>query len=190
MNNKSIETAKKNNRKSKQIILVSAISLLVVVCVIAAAVLQKSPKEKVTENMNSLLLQEKEQLDPESVGTKIAEAIYSNVSFEVMSANRETAKIVIHSPDIYSVYMAEVQRKGDVVPQTASEYEQLVSSLLDSVYAKLKDGDYKMKTTETVVQLNDEHEIELSYEFVDALYGGLLSLQDESVNSYIGGDDK
>ena len=86
--------------------------------------------------------------------------------------------------------MDEVQDKKDVVPQTASEYEQLVSSLLDSVYARLRDGDYEMKTTEVVVQLGDGYEIEISFELVDAMYGGLLSLQDELVNSYVGGGSK
>ena len=84
-------STKMNGIKFKTMILVSAILLLIAASIIALAFMHKSPEEKITENMNILLSQEKEQLDPESVGTKIADAIYGNVSFEVLSANSETA---------------------------------------------------------------------------------------------------
>lgn len=177
----------KNRKRNILIWLVSAIILLAAIIVLVSLVFQKSPEEKVSTNLNTILAEEKELLEPEAVGTKIAELIFDNFSFEVVSANHKEATIIVSSPNIYSLYMSAIQEKNDLVPNNQEDYTELVNSLLDSVYEELSKGNYDVKVSEVTVQLNDDYNIELSYELIDAIYGGLLSLQKDLVNAYAGG---
>lgn len=179
----------KVGKQQKRIFLVVAVLLLgMVVLTVSFILVWQSPKEKVENGMNELLSQESKQLNSDSIGTRIAKAIYQNVSFNVISVNRETATIEICSPDIYSVYMSVVQNEHDIIPESKEEYDELVSSLLETIYAEISSGNYKERTAEVIVQLCDEYEIQVSYELVDAIYGGLLSLQEELITEYTGGD--
>lgn len=177
----------KGRRWKKMIVPAVLVLIIVSAIVLICFLFQKSPEEKVSTNLNTILAEEKELLEPEAVGTKIAERIFDNFSFEVVSANHKEATIVVSSPNIYSLYMSAIQEKNDLVPKNQEEYTELVNSLLDSVYEELSKGNYDVKVSEVTVQLNDDYNIELSYELIDAIYGGLLSLQKDLVNAYAGG---
>lgn len=175
-------------RRWKKMIVPAVLVLFIVSAIILICFLfQKSPEEKVSTNLNTILAEEKELLEPEAVGTKIAELIFDNFSFEVVSANHKEATIIVSSPNIYSLYMSAIQEKNDLVPNNQEDYTELVNSLLDSVYEELSKGNYDVMVSEVTVQLNDDYNIELSYELIDAIYGGLLSLQKDLVNAYAGG---
>lgn len=169
---------------------VVTLCLLSAIAITAFFAFRKSHEEHVTANLHTLLEKEKDRLEPESVGSKIAEFVYGKVSFEVISASRKQATVVVSSPDIYTVYMAALQSKKSAVPESQGEYAELVNSLLETVYNELNNGNYKLKNSEVTIQLRNEYEIILSYELIDALYGGLLNLQGELINEYTGGSSE
>lgn len=189
---KKQDEGEKAKGKVKKIALwvVVVLFLLSAISVIAFFAFRKSHEEKVTGNLHLLLEEEKGQLEPESVGSKIAEFVYGKVSFEVISASRKQATVIVSSPDIYTVYMATLQSKKSVVPESKEEYAELVNSLLETVYNELNNGNYNLKNYEITIELRNEHDIILSYELIDALYGGLLRLQGELINEYTGGSSQ
>lgn len=185
MNHKDSKKPAAGKSKNALLLILVAAALLIIAAVLLALFMPRdTSKDKVEENLESLLSQEFEPLESDTVGNVIAETVFSHASFKVNSVQDDTAVITVTAPNLYFLYMQAIAPYKDVVPEDEDEYHALVDSTLATVLSELENRNYEMITRQVTVNLNDDQEIEVSYELVDALYGGLLSLQEALVESY------
>ena len=185
-----LKKQKKNGRTNKltRIILVSTFLLLlgVVVIIIFICQTQNRASDLFTNGLDYLLIT-REASAEDDMGTKIANELIDSVSYEILSVREDEAEIVVIAPDIRALYKRILKEQGDTVPSTVEEYQNLMNEILSKVNEEMGRGNYDYLITEITVCLNDDGEIEKTYELLDAFYGGLLTLQAELVNEYIGG---
>lgn len=184
---KKKKTNKKSNKKNTAII-IACVSLVLIGVIFLLVRNLQSPEDAVSENLDSIVNQQQEPINSDSLGSKIAEEIISNTSYQVLSANKDTAIVLVTAPDVYSLYMTAISDSKDTVPTSKEEYDSLINATLEYVNRKLCDNDYELKEYEVTIQLADDYQIEMNYELANALYGGLLQLQSELSEQYIGGD--
>ena len=186
-----LKKQKKNGRiknKRTQIILASVLLLvLIVVSIIFICQVQNRASNLVANGLDSLIIA-REPSSTDDIGTKIANELIEGVSYEIQSIREDEAVIVVTAPNIRALYKQILKEQGDTVPSTAEEYQNLMNEILSQVDEEMRNGNYDYLITEITVYLDDDGEIEMSYELLDAFYGGLLTLQEELVGEYIGGD--
>lgn len=167
------------------VVLVVAIVAIAIILLINLA--KNRPEEKIKEELDSLLVAN-EYSSQDDLGALIANSLISDASYEIKSFNGDNVVVIVTAPNIYTLYKETIQEQGDTVPASMEEYEALVENVLTSVNQKLENQNYEYVVSEITITRADDAKIEISYELINALYGGLLSLQEELVNEYIGGD--
>lgn len=182
----------KNGRiKNKRTPIILASVLLLVLIVVAFIIFICQAKNRASNlfanGLDSLIIT-RETSGTDDIGTKIANELIEGISYEIQSIREDEAVIVVTAPNIRALYKQILKEQGDTVPSTAEEYQNLMDEILSRVDEEMRKGSYDYLITEITVCLNDDGEIEMSYELLDAFYGGLLTLQEELVSEYIGGD--
>ena len=183
--------------KKKKWVIWSAIGLLVIgIAVIVFIFWGKSQKEAsiqtqiddlliITRDMNYVVEEEKTSAD---VGTEILTLILEHVTYDVKKMKSNNCEIEVMAPDIYSLYTKLMEQSPVTIPNNYEEYENLVNQRLQQVYSELKQGNYEMRSKVVEVPVKDG-KIETTNEFADAIYGGLVTLQEEIIEKYIGGNE-
>lgn len=141
-------------------------------------------KDDIKSNLDALLVVR--EVEDNDVGTLIANELLDDVYYEIKSIQGNTVVVSITAPNIHDLYIRILQEQGDIVPSNVEEYENLMESTLQKLNAELEKQNYDKQIAEITVHLIEDGSIEMSYELIDALYGGLLTLQKELVDGYIG----
>lgn len=189
----------KNQKISKNriIVLVVVIILLSVTSVGLFAIFHlcniKEKQEntaKAIENNLDMLLQVKEQNASNNIGIDIANEMICDISYEIIDIKDNLAVISVSSPNIYALYKKVILEQGDAVPSNSEEYNELLNTLLCKIKEDLTNSNYERTFSTISVIIDDDGNAEISHELLDAMYGGLLTLQEELTNAYMGGNKK
>lgn len=175
--------------KRKHIILISALLLILVFVglYVLFNTLVNREEKAVAAELDTLLIV-RETTSEDDLGTEIGNELLGNVSYEIQSIQGNMANIIVHAPNINSLYKQALDEIGSAVPKSEEEYASLLNEVLSKVNEWLTQGRFDYLTTEIAINIQENGSIEVSYELIDALYGGLLTLQEELVAEYIGGD--
>lgn len=141
-------------------------------------------KDDIKRNLDALLAVREVEAENDA-GTQIANELLGNVFYEIKSIQGNTAVVRITAPNIHDLYIRVLQEQGDVVPSNVEEYKSLMEAALKKLKSELEKQSYDNLISEVTIQRSKEGRIEISYELIDALYGGLLTLQREFVDGYI-----
>lgn len=189
----SVDTNKRPNimskRNCKRMCTVSLVLLVLIFVAMAFFLFNHFIKTRVKDDIKSnldALLVVREVETENDVGTQIANELLDDVFYEIKSIQGNTAVVSITAPNIHDLYIRVLQEQGDIVPSNVEEYENLMESTLQKLNAELEKQNYDKQISEITVHLIEDGSIEMSYELIDALYGGLLTLQKELVDGYIG----
>lgn len=189
----SVDTNKRPNimskRNCKRMCTVSLVLLVLIFVAMAFFLFNHFIKTRVKDDIKSnldALLVVREVETENDVGTQIANELLDDVFYEIKSIQGNTAVVSITAPNIHDLYIRVLQEQGDIVPSNVEEYENLMESTLQKLNAELEKQNYDKQISEITVHLIEDGSIEMSYELIDALYGGLLTVQKELVDGYIG----
>lgn len=142
-------------------------------------------KDDIKSNLDALLVVREVEVEND-VGTQIANELLDDVIYEIKSIQGNTAVVSITAPNIHDLYIRVLQEQGDIVPSNLEEYKCLMEASLKKLKSELEKQNYTNLISKITVRISEEGSIEMSHELIDALYGGLLSLQRELVDGYIG----
>ena len=127
------------------------------------------------------------ELSPsEDAGTDVAVLLAQKGSYRVIEERTTSCLMEIMAPDMRAVFSeaaANLQARDTV---TLDTYDQEVELLLKDMAAILQREDVAYVTAQVNVELVDGEPV-LSYEFYDALYGGLFTVMEEVAAAYEGG---
>lgn len=193
MQGESVDTNKRPNIMSKRNCKrMCTVSLVLLVLIFVAMTfflfhhfIKTRVKDDIKSNLDALLVVREVETEND-VGTQIANELLDDVFYEIMSIQGNTAVVSITAPNIHDLYIRVLQEQGDIVPSNVEEYENLMESTLQKLNEELEKQNYDKQISEITVHLIEDGSIEMSYELIDALYGGLLTLQKELVDGYIG----
>lgn len=174
-------------RKIPIIAVVLIAILLAVVCIVAFTNSNVSKKE-VNTQIETILNSNAPQEDSTETGTLIAETIYKNMSYEVTTIKDGKCTISVTAPDMNTLFFDVFKPDNYDKATSMEQYNANVDDVLEQISTKLSNGDFKNVTKEIELPLNDNGEIEITYEFVDAIYGGLLTVQEELLTNYMEGE--
>lgn len=104
---------------------------------------------------------------PTSEGKELEEVLFSLAQYEVKMQDESACEITITAPDM--------DRLIDRMNRKCNSAEEGTEFLMDA----LLDGDYETVTNTVRVELDEDGKPVETYEFVDAMYGGLLSKFEE-----------
>lgn len=180
---------KENLTTKKTLIIVCVLiaTAIAVVCIVAITNSHVSKKD-INTQIETILNSNTPEKNTADAGTLIAEIIYQNMSYEVLSVMDGKCIVSVTAPDMNALFF-DVFNPDDYGTATSmEEYNANVDYVLEQISTKLSNGDFKNITKEVELPLNDNGEIEVTYEFVNAIYGGLLTVQEELLNNYMEDD--
>jgi len=123
---------------------------------------------------------------PEMVtaGDNIAEMIYQRAYYDVISVDGNICTVQVVAPDMQVIYWdAFEQATVGYGGPDAEASAQMETVLMDIVYTQLESGNYPVR--QTVIELEFlGGEPRLTYEFADAMYGGMLTVYGEMMAAY------
>ena len=159
-------------KKHRKRIITAAIIGTVVLCVIGAAVLfgdklwGNSTQDKQTvlkeQVYNTAAFSDPEENSP-SIGSKIRSELAEIASVDVISENDESHQIEVTAPDM-----------GALLSDLAQQYDDS-ALIMEKAYEQLSSGDYQTITRTVEVPLDENSNYAITFELLDALYGGLIS---------------
>ncbi|MBQ8359161.1 MAG: hypothetical protein IJX37_04495 [Oscillospiraceae bacterium] len=179
--------------KKKVPIYLIIIAAVVVVGVAIAGVIiainenqNQKAKQEVEDQIRTLLAQSDEiaASAPDDNANNIGEFVYSKMTYEVVEATDNSCTIRVSAPSLYKVFF-EAYDPNKYEPATDIEgYNAVVEEILGEILSALTNGEYEMVTANVEVPLNSDGEIVMTRELIDAMYGGLLTIQDELAEQY------
>lgn len=178
----------KNKHISIVLIAVFLFALISIGVLFFAQQNQNNTEKSIIKSLDALIVTQKHNR-PDDIGSQIANDVLSNTSYKITSVQAETATVSITAPDIYTLYKQALADIGNCVPASIEEYESLTKRVLTTVQNDLKNQNYTLTTTDILVQYDNNGNIEITRELIDACYGGVLTLQEDLVNEYIGGEN-
>ena len=177
----------------KTLIYLIIIAAVVVVGIAIASVINaidenqnKKAIQAVENQMHTLLTQSDEiaASAPDDNANNIGEFVYSKMTYEVIETTDNDCTIRVSAPSLYKVFF-EAYDPNKYEPTTDIEgYNAVVEEILGEILSALTKGEYEMVTANVEVPLNSDGEIVMTRELVDAMYGGLLTIQDELAEQY------
>ena len=163
--------ARKKKQRRKRIIIASIIGA-VILCGIAAAVLfgdriwGNSPQDKqavlIEQVYNTEVFSDSGE-ESTSPDAKIRAELSRISSVEVVSENDESHQIEVTAPDM-----------GALLSDLAQQYDDS-ALIMEKAYEQLSSGDYQTITRTVEVPLDENSNYAITFELLDALYGGLIS---------------
>lgn len=175
-----------NNNKRRTILMVAIGFLILAFVAIVRYLSYYNSTTDIAKNIEKQLKETLNSINNDNDNeVTIAERIYQEMSFEIIDYQESYCILSVTAPDLYSIFYSVFDSDAYKIPYDTEEYENLINKLLKEIENKLIEGDYSYITNVVEVSVNSEGEIEITYELIDALYGGLLTLQQELVNNYI-----
>ena len=112
---------------------------------------------------------------------RVENEIIENVSYKIVRSTKDEITLRITAPD-----MREITKDYDIDNSLieAGDPEALNDALMNYLLDSLDDRNCPTVENEVTVAYNEDG-IEETYEFVDAMYGGLLSLYDENLERFL-----
>lgn len=180
-------------QKKKIIIIIASciiVTCVVIVCVSVFAISRKR-EQSVQTQMEGFLtvtsdvyLEDQEKNESDDIGTNILKSIIKNVDYEIKKTSSDGCTLKITSPDVYKLYSKIMEENPTKTFSSYDEYKNAVADRLEQIFKELEVGNYEFRTTTVEVAIKDAT-IETTNEFADAIYGGLITLQEEMIEKYI-----
>ena len=149
--------------------LILILALMLLLCACDASVPQE--KDKTTTAMERYIAEASEPTptdeQPASEGRKLEEVLFGLARYEIKAVEENVCEITVTAPDM--------DRLIDRMNKKCDTAEEGTAFLLDA----LQDGDFEFVTNIVRVELDENGKPIETYEFVDAMYGGLLSKFEE-----------
>ncbi len=171
----------KQNKKRMIIICVCIFLLLSIITCILLFSSGFSKEQKLEEQLQDIL----DSAETDEDGTQVAEQIYSKTSFNIHDVTDSDCMITVTAPNIRELFFSIFNYADYSQATNFTEYEDTINKILGQLEKKLIEDKCQYITTDTKVPLDENGDLEITYELADALYGGLLTLQQELINNYI-----
>ncbi len=145
---------------------------------------KNADSSEIEEMINDLysLNEEQEFARGSGIGTQIEDAIIANGDCTVVDYDNDSITLMVKAPDMKKImdsYSIE-----DVDKYDEESYKKAVDDMSNYILESLNKKEFSTLSTEVTVDY-DENGIVLSYEFVDTIYGGLLSAYEDYMKKYI-----
>lgn len=116
-----------------------------------------------------------------ALGQNVAEMIYQRASYQVTWSDGATCTVLVTAPDMKTLFEETPTVAVDATqdPDAADREEQI---FLATLADRLERGDYPILQTQLTMEMEYGEPV-LTYEFVDAMYGGMLTVWEELVAS-------
>lgn len=181
------------NKKKMGIIIF--VCCIIIICVAAACtsifVSNKNREENVKIQMGKFLTvsphvypEGTETSEDTDVGSDILKTILENVEYEIKKVNSDSCTLEIISPDIYKLYLDIMKKNTIEMFNSHEEYQTAVKTRMEQLAREIENGNYEFRNSTVQVTIKDGV-IETTNEFADAIYGGLITLQEELIEKYI-----
>lgn len=119
-----------------------------------------------------------------SQGENIAEMIYQRAHYDVVSATNYDCTVLVTAPDMQVIYWdAFEQATQNYNGADAAASAEMETVLLNIIYTQLESGNYPQRQTTLTLELVNGHP-QFTYEFADAMYGGMLTVWEQMTASY------
>lgn len=180
-------------QKKKMIIIIAScviVTCVVIVCVSVFAINRKREQSVQTQMegfltvTSDIYLEDEEKKESDDVGTQILKSIIKNVDYEIKKTSSDGCILKITSPDVYKMYYKIMKENPIEAFSSYGEYKNAVEDRFEQIFKGLESGNYEYRTTTVEVAIKDGT-IETTNEFADAIYGGLITLQEEMIEKYI-----
>lgn len=165
-------------------IIISVLTIITLIIIGIVAILQSNTSKDEMEIQIETLLNNDISQNENTEELPIAEIIYQNMSYEVTKVKDGTCTISVTAPNMNILFFEVFDPNSYGKATSMEEYNSNVNSVLEQISTKLSKGEFEYITNTVEVPLNEEGQIEITYELVDALYGGLLSVQEIVLNNY------
>lgn len=175
------------NRKPKEVkyFILAFFILIGIIFFLHQHQIKNNSVEEIEKELDSILNSSEAAEETKNTEFPIAELIYQDMSYRIVEVDDSFCKISVKAPNIHKLFLDIFDSTIYDVPSDMDEYENAVNQLLNKIYIEMSAGNYEYVTNIVEVPFNEDGEIEITYELADALYGGLLSLQQEVFNNYV-----
>ena len=180
-------------KRKKPIYLIVMIAIVIACAVIAGGIIiindnQNKKAIQAVENQMHELLTQSDKIAasaPDDIANQIGEFVYSNMTYQVTDVKDSGCIIRVNAPNLYDVFYTLYDADKYAPTSDIEIYNSIVEEILAQIYATLNDGKYNMRSVDVEVPLGENGKMEMTRELVDAMYGGLLTLQEEITKKYI-----
>jgi len=119
-----------------------------------------------------------------TAGDNIAEMIYQRAYYEVLSTNGSFCTVQVNAPDMQVIYWdAFEQATAAYSGADADASAQMEAELMELIRIQLESGNYPLRQVTLELEfLNGQPQ--LTYEFADAMYGGMLTVYQDMIAAY------
>lgn len=161
-----------NYRKISTILALCLVLMLTVAC------------SGTSENVDALYTYTDEQLGISDAQTDLSEVsdiekmellILQNMSYEILKDDDTSATYKVVAPDMNEIMSVYIEQEDEEIEMTVEEVEAEKLEIYKNINSTLESGEFETVTNTVKVTVTDGVP-ELSFELVDAFYGGLASL--------------
>lgn len=180
-------------KRKKPTFLIVLVAIVIVGAVIAGGIIminedQNKEAIQAVENQMREFLTRSDEIAasaPDDNANQIGEFIYSNMTYQVTDVKDSSCTIKVNAPNLYEVFYTLYDADKYAPTSDIETYNSIVEEILTQIYTTLNDGKYNMRSVDVEVPLGENGNMEMTPELVDAMYGGLLTLQEEITKKYI-----
>lgn len=178
--------------KKKHLSYLIVVLTIVVICSVLAAIIilsqaQKKKDMQVVEHQLHSFFEQADKIAasaPDDSANNIGEFVYSRMTCEVISVTKDSCTLQVSAPSLYQVFHEIYDPNIYGVATDAESYNVIIEEILGDIFSTLTSGEYEMVTADVVVLLDSDGNIQMTRELIDAMYGGLLTLQDEIAKQF------
>ena len=173
-----------------------AIAAIIVVGIVVAGVIivinenQSKKAIEAAENQMQTILAQSDEIAaavPDDKANNIGEFVYSKMTYKVIEATKDSCTLRVSAPSLYQVFHNIYDPNKYETATDIESHTAIVEKIQEEILLVLTSGEYEIVTSDVVVPLSGDGKIQMTRELVDAMYGGLLTLQEEITIQYIEG---
>ena len=117
-------------------------------------------------------------------GENIAEMIYQRAYYDVLSTDGAMCTVQVTAPDMQVIYWdAFDQATQSYSGADAEASAEMEAILMNIIFTQLETGNYPTRQTTLDLELINGQP-QLTYEFADAMYGGMLTVWEQLMTAY------
>ena len=117
------------------------------------------------------------------MGSIISNEMLQKAEYKVLFLTEESCTLEVTAPDFHSIVFSLLAKYESDNPD---EYEKLTINFMNDILDTMQHGSYSTRVVQITLPVVDGKPV-ITDEFVDAIYGGLLTVKDEIIEKYIEG---
>ena len=164
---------------SVAVIIIAVVAAVVITLLRTSANREKAIYDYLDNSIKALTVEG----DGNDLGSIISNEMLQKAEYKVLFLTEESCTLEVTAPDFHSIVFSLLAKYESDNPD---EYEKLTINFMNDILDAMQHGSYSTRVVQITLPVVDGKPV-ITDEFVDAIYGGLLTVKDEIIEKYIEG---